>query len=479
MGNKDIELMAHLMRRAGFGATRDELETSVAKGYEATVEELLQPTDPQSMPDDIIMRYHVDMSELRFPHSSAGYWLYRMITTNCPLQEKMPLFWHGIFATGYSKLNQARALLNQIDMFRQYGMGSFRTLLIELSKDPAMIIWLDNNENHKGAINENYGRELLELFSMGVGNYTEQDIKECARAFTGWTLGNIEYMAMRASKDSIWPYGRIAWHFDYRDHDHDDGEKTFLGERGRFNGEDIVDIICKQPATARFISRHLYDFFVADETPVPQWTYTPPRDPKAIKILSDAYFEHNYDIGSMLRVLFNSEFFKSEKARFARVKSPIELVVGALRFAGSYPSPSLDVPVIANQCLYMGQGPLQPPSVEGWHEGVEWIDSGAFVERVNFVARELSKVNEPGIRSIIQWFATEDGGVLSPEKLVDQCLELLGPVPVSEKTRATLVQSAARYGDLNLRGHKPGDEAEKQVGEMLRLVVSTKEFQLC
>jgi len=285
-------------------------------------------------------------------------------------------------------------------------------------------------------------------------------------------------MAMRASKDSIWPYGRISWHFDYRDHDHDDGEKTFLGERGRFNGEDIVDIICKQPATARFISRHLYDFFVADETPVPQWPYIPPRDPEAIKILSDAYFEHNYDIGSMLKVLFNSEFFKSEKVRFARVKSPIELVVGALRLAGSYSSPSLDIPAIADQCLYMGQGPLLPPSVEGWHEGVEWIDSGAFVERVNFAARELSKVNELGIRSIIQWLAAE-GGVLSPENLVDRCLESQGPISVSEKTRATLVQYAAQHGDLNLTGHKPRDEGEKRVGEMLRMVASTKEFQLC
>jgi uncharacterized protein (DUF1800 family) len=154
----------------------------------------------------------VDQSELRQLDAAGATWLYRMITTRCPLEEKIALFWHSLFATGYAKLNQARALLNQIDMFRRYGLGRFDTLLVELSKDPAMLIWLDNNTNHKGAINENYGRELLELFSMGIGNYTEQDIKECSRAFTGWTLGNAEYMAMRASKDSIWPYGRIAWH---------------------------------------------------------------------------------------------------------------------------------------------------------------------------------------------------------------------------------------------------------------------------
>ena len=265
MSNADIALMAHLMRRAGFGASRDELEQRNARGYENVVEDLLNPGAANSMPDDVIRRYHVDMAEMRELNSAGAYWLYRMVTTDNPLEEKMALFWHSLFATGYSKLNQARALMNQIDTFRRNAMGDFRTMLVELSKDPAMIIWLDNNDNHKGDINENYGRELLELFSMGIGNYTEDDVKECARAFTGWTLGNAEYMATRASRDSIWPYSRISWHFQYRDHDHDDGEKTFLGETGNFNGEDIIDIIVRQDATARFICTRLFQFFAADE----------------------------------------------------------------------------------------------------------------------------------------------------------------------------------------------------------------------
>src|SRR4030095_6037176 len=242
MPQQDLTLMAHLLRRAGFGATRDELEASAAKGYEARVEELLHPGDPQAIPEDIIRRYHVDQSELRQLDAAGANWLYRMITTKCPLEEKIALFWHSLFATGYAKLNQARVLLNQIDMFRRYGLGRFDRLLVELSKDPAMIIWLDNNNNHKGAINENYGRELLELFSLGIGHYTEQDIKEYARAFTGWTLGHAEYMAMRASRDSIWPYSRINWHFQYRDYDHDGGVKTLLGETGRCNREDNIHI---------------------------------------------------------------------------------------------------------------------------------------------------------------------------------------------------------------------------------------------
>ena len=261
---QDIDLMAHLMRRAAFGAPLDELERRASMGYEETVEELLNPGDPRDLSQDTIRRYHVDQSELRQMNSAAGNWLYRMITSKNPLEERVALFFHSLFATGYAKLNQARSLLNQIDMFRIHGLGRFDTILIELSKDPAMLLWLDNNENHNGHINENYGRELLELFSMGIGNYTEDDIKEASRAFTGWTLGNVEYMAMRAMKDSIWPYSRIAWHYQYRADDHDEGEKTFLGETGNFNGEDIVAIICRQRATAEFICTRLFQFFAAD-----------------------------------------------------------------------------------------------------------------------------------------------------------------------------------------------------------------------
>ena len=164
----DLRLMAHLLRRAGFGATRTELEEYMDKGYDATVEELLDPPTRSSMPDDVIFRYHVDIHESRLGPSAAANWVYRMISTNAPLEEKLALFWHGIFATGYTKTNQAPSILNQIEMFRRHGSGKFETLLLELSKDPAMLIWLDNQDNQKGAINENYGRELLELFSMGV-----------------------------------------------------------------------------------------------------------------------------------------------------------------------------------------------------------------------------------------------------------------------------------------------------------------------
>ena len=393
-----------------------------------------------------------------------------MISTQAPLEEKISLFWHGLFATGYTKLNQARSQLNQVEMFRRSGLGRFDELLVEISRDPAMLVWLDNNDNHGDAINENYGRELLELFSMGIGNYTEEDIKECARAFTGWTLANAEYMAVRAYKDSIWPYGRIAWHFDYREEDHDNGEKTFLGETGNFNGEDIIDIIAKQDATADFVCTRLFQFFAADEVTE--------QGRHAIDAMKETYFESGYQIRSVLGTLFNSDFFKSPEARFARVKGPVEMVVGAVRMAGSYQTPTLGIEKVSNNMLYMGQGLLQPPTVEGWHEGAEWIDSGSLVERVNFAGKELADVRSPGVRSIIGRLADANDGLLSPAEFADRCVDLLGPIDVSDETRSVLVDYASRQGDLDLRDRQPGDDAEQRVGHMLRLIAATKEYQL-
>ena len=461
MANEDIQLMAHLMRRAGFGATRAELEELVAQGYDEAVEELLNPSDPVKMPDDVIRRYHVDLAELRLPIPTAANWLYRMITTDSPLEEKIALFWHGLFASNFADVQQMTMLHEQIDMFRRHGLGSFRDLLIGLSRDPAMGKMLDNIDNHKGAVNENYGRELLELFSMGIGNYTEDDVKEASRAFTGWTRENVEYA-------QFWPYGRVAWHFKYREDDHDTDEKTFLGETGPFNGEDIVDIIVKKEATAEFIGRRLFQFFAADEIDDEGET--------VIEAMIESFFESGYEIRSMLRTLFHSDYFKSDRARFARIKGPVEFVVGAVRTAGSYRTPTLEIRKLVSQTGFMGQTLLQPPSVEGWHEGSEWIDSGALIERVNFVASELGDVSNPGVRAIIDQMADENG-TFTPDGIVDRCLDLLGPISVSEETRDVLVKHAAAEGELSLRDHEADDDAAQRVGNLLRLVASTREYQ--
>ena len=482
MADKQLTLMAHLMRRAGFGATRDELENYVAKGYEATVEELLQDeTATEVLEDeDIIRRYHVDGSCVRRTESAQWYWLYRMIHTKRPLEEKIAVFWHGIFCVGTTKLNQPKVILSQVDMFRRYGMGSFRTLLVQLSRNPAMLFYLDNKDSHKDALNENYGRELLELFSLGVGmdghpNYSEDDVRECSRAFTGWTIRNASYHAARSSRNSVWPYGRLDWQFEYKDEDHDDGEKTFLGQKGRFNGEDIIDIICQQPATARFVCRHLYNFFVADEPQVPAWQNVPPRDPEAIKTLTDAFISSGYEIRSVLRVLFNSDFFKN--AALAKVKSPVELVAGTARLGGSYNFPDVAETGLASDMTFMGQMLLDPPSVEGWHTGVEWITTGSLVDRVNFASQQLADVDKPGVRSIIDRIRAQ-GDRLSPEGLVDSCLDLIGPIPASESTRQELIAHAKVGGDVRFGSEGENRSAAERVKEMLQLIVATREYQL-
>ena len=419
MGNQDIALMAHLWRRAGFGAPYQELSTRAALGYEATVEELLHPEEQPELDLALPLRYFTEWKLMASTDDAQEYWAYRMINSQRPLQEKLSLFWHGIFCTGNSKCDHARQIQLQLDNFRHHGMGSFRNLLVLLASDPAMIFFLDNCVSHKDAINENWSRELLELFSMGVGmdghpNYTEDDVRVCARAFTGWTIANAI---------PRYPYGRFEAYFQYNPQDHDNGEKTFLGETGRWNGEDVIDIICRQPATARFISRHLYNFFVADDLQVPAWQDTPPRDPEAIKILEEEYFRSGYDIRSTLRVLFNSDFFKS--ARFAKVKSPTEVVVDTVRLVGDFTFPRPGFSPIVDGIRIMGQDLINPPTVEGWHTGREWIDSGALVERINFAAEQVGNIHQPGVHSIIRRLSSRPG-IVPAEELLDHCLEMLG-----------------------------------------------------
>lgn len=472
--DNDIGLIAHLMRRAGFGANREQIGMHANAGYQSTVEALLYPGEEDRMDDHLIRRFHPELSGMMGPNAPGQNWLYRMATTSAPLREKMALFWHGIFATGYAKVIHGKALSDQTRMFRTFGMGSFKDLLIQLSKDPAMIIWLDNQDNHNGAINENFGRELLELFTMGVGNYTERDIKECARAFTGWTIANREYMELRSQRDSDWPYGRIAWHFKYHPEDHDDGEKEFLGQRGRFNGEDIIHIICQQEATARFISRHLYSFFVSDEPPVPEWRYTPPTNPEAIDELTRVYFDSNYDISAMLRALFNSSYFQSQDSWYSKVKSPVELVAGVLRLTGEFNRPRREIIDRYFQASYMGQFLNNPPSVEGWHQGTDWLDTGTLVERVNFASQQIGDSTKPGIQAMIERIASTPNNVASPENLISVCLEEMGVISVEEDTMKVLIDFASQGHDQPINGSNDGAQ---KISAALQMVASTKEFQ--
>ena len=459
MPQTDKPLMAHLLRRAGFGATFQELDRYCSQGYEATVEELLHPELQPAIEEDLIERYYTDWKDSRNIEAALTEFVYRMnaYAGVRPLQEKLALFWHGLFATGLAKVLHEKTMLNQIDLFRAYGLGSFLDLLVQLAKDPAMIFWLDNNYNHKNSVNENWGRELLELFSMGVGNYTEDDVKEAARAFTGWTIDDDNVASI--------PFGKLPWLFRYLPEDHDGGVKQFLGHSGKFNGEDVIDIIVQHPATGRFVAKQLYHFFVSDEP-----------DEAAEQILANAFVEHKYDIRKVMRVLFNSEFFKSESARFAKVKSPAEVVVGTLHLLNDYKYPRWGIMDVALVSRYMGQDLLNPPTVEGWHTGKEWIDSGSLVERINFVADQVSNPEQPGIRAIVNELL-ERKPQLEPECIVDGCLDLMGQLRLHEKTRQHLLDQVSRTGPVRTDNPQDRQLARDVVLHTMRIIGSTREYQ--
>ena len=469
---EDIALVAHLLRRAGFGASRDDIEAAAAKGYDNVVQELLNPGE--GLDDDILMRYNPAYYEAAAIEVNTQLWVYRMINSPNQLQEKVALFWHMIFCAGHSKIDSGQEMGIMVNMFREHGMGNFRDLLVRLSTNPGMMYYLDNTESHKANLNENYGRELLELFSMGVGkdeefNYSEDDVKVCARAFTGWNV---------APSYPPFPHGRSPWVFRFDPADHDESEKTFLGETGNWNGDDIIDIVCKQPATARFIARHMYNFFVADEPQVPAWRLTPPKDVAAIEALEKTYFESGYSIKAMLETLFTSDFFKDESVRFAKVKNPAEMVVGLLRTVGEHRSiqPKPGLFELSQEPKYMGMDLMNPPTVEGWHTGREWIDSGTLVERINFAADLMGNTDLPGVQSLVNRLM-ERGESQSPEAFVNNCLDLAGPLTVTADTMSQLVTHAQSEGALTHGSDAERANFTRRTGEMFQMIAATAEFQ--
>ena len=285
----------------------------------------------------------------------AAWWADRMVSTDRPLQEKMALFWHGHFATGADKVRDYRKMLVQLELFHQKGTGNFRELLIAVAQDPAMLVFLDAGQNVKGAPNENFGREVMELFTMGVGNYSEHDIREAARAFTGWTNDDLRFKLDEAK--------------------HDTGEKEFLGRRGNFDGVDILNIILDQKVTANFIAGKIYRYFVRDDlSPVLQ------------ERLGAVLRENDYELKPLLRTIFLSRDFYSEPSVGTRIKGPVDLIVSMCRELGVKRLPG--VPDFNSACGELGQVLLNPPTVAGWAQGRSWITPGMLLARGN-LARQM------------------------------------------------------------------------------------------
>jgi uncharacterized protein (DUF1800 family) len=286
-------------------------------------------------------------------------------------------------------------------------------------------------------------------------------VRETSRAFTGWTI---------RPKLPRQPFGRFPWRFEYLAEDHDDSEKTFLGHTGNFNGEDIIDIIVKEPATSRFICRHLYNFFVADDVQVPAWTIEQSRDEEALGMIIDSFEQSGYELKAVLHTIFNSDFFKN--ARYAKIKSPAEVVAGTLRLVGTYQTPEPSITNIGADPGYMGQALLDPPSVEGWYTGQEWINSGSLLARINFVADRVADSSLPGVKSIVHQMKSQ--GVNTPEDLLQASLEHMGFLEVAPETREQLLEQAKSDGNLNWDDERAAGE---RVGQMLALVGATTEYQ--
>ena len=446
----EIRLVGHLMRRAAFGAPAWRLEQLSESSYEDLVEDLLDVESKVRPAEDLLERFHAEHADEENPKFTAARWFFRMINSPRVLEEKVALFWHNRLAT--AEPSRVNLMMRQhLTVLRDYGMGNYRELLHQISHDPAMLWWLDQQMNHAGAVNENYGRELLELFSMGRGNYTEEDVKAAASAFTGWT---------HDQPIPKFPNGWWELSFVFREDDHEYGEKTFLGRTGDLDGGDIVDEIVKQDATAHFIAESLHRFFVSDEP-----------DEKAIDTIAQSYFDSEYEMKPILRNLFHMDEFKNPV--YDRVRWPAEHVVNVVKIAGTLTDPYENgIKDLVEYSGMMGQQLLNPPTVEGWHTGREWIDSGFLIERVNYAVDVLGNPDTPGMRKIIERIS-EGRPSISPKDLIEACLYELGGVELEARTMDILLGELGSEGNIAV-----DDNFGLRISRIMELIVASREFQL-
>ncbi len=391
----------HLLERAGFGGTPEEVRSLTALGPAAAVRRLVYfdgvPEDAVMPPFDhsgvfdpgldpfppsrpatteaakadgqalgiqvkpagnrpvqpVVNKFFYWLRASSLESNRVAYWwANRMLATQRPLQEKIALFWHGHFATNEDKVRDYRKMLQQVELFQARGLGNFHSLLVAVAKDPAMLAFLDAGINVKGSPNENFAREIMELFTMGPGNYTETDIREGARAFTGWNFRGTD--------------------FTFNAEHHDDGEKSFLGRTGDLDGEDVIAIIMEQEATARFVAAKLYRYFVRDDL-----------DPALAGMLGERLSALDFEIAPFLEMLFASRDFHAGASVATRIKSPVELAISTYRKLGMTEVPG--VPDFNSVTAALGQHLLHPPTVAGWSQGRSWVTPGLLFERGNFV----------------------------------------------------------------------------------------------
>jgi uncharacterized protein (DUF1800 family) len=429
----------HLLRRAGFGASAAEVADYRALGVEGTVERLVEYEHVPETADEKLELFYFDPAKLS---DIQRKWVARMFFTTRPLREKVVLFWHGLLTSANSKVGRPELMDRQNDLFRRLALAPYGELLKAVSQDPAMMIWLDTRNSRRSAPNENYARELLELFSMGVGPYTEQDVRQAAQAFTGWTLDR-DYKAVFNPSQA------------------DRESKPFLGTMVK-TPEDVVDAIVAHPATADFMAEKLFAFFAY-----------PNPEPATVAPYAELFRATSGSIKAVVRAILTSPPFYSERAYRARLKSPVEYAVGVLR--------QLRIPTdgggVVERMVRMGQQLYNPPNVAGWPGGRTWLNSGTWIERMNFANAVTATRGESRIIQIDVRRYLEELGLRRADEVVEHFLGLL----VDGRTNAR----ARRVLDDYL-GVAPSHDVladRKLVDEKLRglvyLVLAMPEYQLC
>jgi len=474
---------AHLLNRAGFGGSPQEIETIHKMGLDRAVSWFIdydKIPDPTPAPDwahpdpgfiarreairnaadvetkKMLQREqatseYTQMADLRY------WWIRRMALGPRPFQEKMTHFWHGHFATSFEKVKMPYFLWLQNETFRQNAVANFNQLLTAVAKDPAMLIYLDGARSNKNKPNENFAREVMELFTLGEGHYTEQDIQQAAKAYTGWGLG----------PDRL--------HYEYHPRNHDDGPKTVFGQTGNFTGDDALNLICSQPQCTKFISERIWRFFVQDQPPEP-----------IVNALAAEFRAHNMDVRQLMGVIFRSREFYAPDVIRAQIKSPVQWLISSThQLQAALPTRPMTLVML----VQLGQELFQPPNVKGWDGGIAWITTNSLLDRYNFAAAlvEGQRVPLPALigkmkgimntltqEGLMQIAPANVSGLFTAEQLStpDNFLNAMQERFLNGTLKP---QRVASFRDF-LKTRSPLQESD--IRKAIRLLMSTPEYQL-
>jgi hypothetical protein len=474
----NLKWAGHLFRRATFGVGIDRLRAAVDSGLEATLAELLNgevgAVNDYYTRERIALKTYEERSKMppenqQDPFDLQVWWFDILLNSMHPLREKMTLFWHNHFCSSIAKVKSGKLMAQQNIALRKYALSKFGPFLQAMTADPALLIYLDSNDNKKGNPNENYAREVMELFSLGVGNYTETDIREAARAFTGWHTEGEEFF------------------FNRREHDR--GVKKVLGKEGNWKGDDVVRVILQQPAVANFIVGKMYRFLVSEIDP-----------PAALlKPLADSFRKSDYDIGALAATILRSKLFFSAHAYRRRIKSPVEFIISTVRtfMFGDWPVPEN---ALVTKLEAMGQLIMAPPNVKGWPGGTTWLNTSTILARHNFaymaasgfwpentrngsflerimpeeeknddVPRFEEEPDPPGKSDVATYIRNLK--IQDPKIIVDSLLELLLQGEVNDKAHRALVA-------FLVEGNPQGKYRSIRIRDIAHAIMTMPEFQL-